>query len=80
MLLVKKNETSVCIFEKENRLGGKIYDHFFPEARDISVGQLSVDKDEKILYVCFSGGKNVFFHSPLFFTQSENDRESLSKE
>ncbi|XP_044166867.1 uncharacterized protein LOC114947034 isoform X2 [Acropora millepora] len=38
MLLVKKVEASVCIFEKETRLGGKIYDHFFPEAPDVSVG------------------------------------------
>jgi len=38
ILLVKKEETSVCIFEKENRLGGKIYDHVFSEAPEISVG------------------------------------------
>ncbi|XP_044172031.1 uncharacterized protein LOC114947015 [Acropora millepora] len=38
MLLEKKIERNVCIFEKENRLGGKIYDHFFSEAPDISVG------------------------------------------
>ena len=66
MVLVKKIETSVCIFEKENRLGGKIYDHFFPEAPDISVGQFLVEKQTKNLYVCFSGGNDVFSHFPNF--------------
>ena len=64
MLLVKKKETSVCIFERENHLGGKIYDYFFSQAPEISVGQFSVKK--KKLFVCFSGRKNVFLHFPNF--------------
>lgn len=38
-LLKSGNETNVCIFEKENRLGGKIFDYRFPEAPNITVGK-----------------------------------------
>ena len=51
ILLDKKIEMSVCIFEKENRLGGKIYDHFFTEASDIYVGQFSVERKKLILWI-----------------------------
>ena len=64
MLLGNKRETSVCIFEKENRLGGKLYDHFFSEAPDISVGQFSVEKQSQKICVCFSGGNYVFLQCP----------------
>ncbi|XP_015755689.1 PREDICTED: uncharacterized protein LOC107335208 isoform X5 [Acropora digitifera] len=37
-LLKSGSETNVCIFEKENRLGGKILDYRFPEAPNITVG------------------------------------------
>lgn len=37
-LLKSGNETNVCIFEKENRLGGKIFDYRFSEAPNITVG------------------------------------------
>ncbi|XP_029184825.2 uncharacterized protein LOC114952918 [Acropora millepora] len=37
-LLKSGSETNVCIFEKENRLGGKIFDYHFPEAPNITVG------------------------------------------
>ncbi|KAK2555026.1 Tryptophan 2-monooxygenase [Acropora cervicornis] len=37
-LLKSGSETNVCIFEKENRLGGKIFDYRFPEAPNITVG------------------------------------------
>jgi len=49
ILLVKKIETSVCIFEKENRLGGKIYDHVFSQAPDrtVGLGQLLVLGDNE---------------------------------
>ena len=66
MLLAKEIETSVCIFEKENRLGGKIYDHFFPQAPDIPVGQFSVEKQKQKICMCVLGmGKvsNVFARS-----------------
>ena len=66
MLLVKKIETSVCIFEKENRLGGKIYDHFFSEAPDISVGQFSVQRQKQKNCMWFSDGKNVTLDCPNF--------------
>jgi len=66
ILLVKKIETSVCIFEKENRLGGKIYDHVFSQAPDRTVGQFSVKKQRQNVYVCFNGGSNVFLHCPNF--------------
>ena len=39
-LLKSGSETNVCIFEKENRLGGKILDYRFPEAPNITVGKL----------------------------------------
>ena len=38
-LLKSGSETNVCIFEKENRLGGKILDYRFPEAPNITVGK-----------------------------------------
>lgn len=38
-LLRKKKETSVCVFEKEDRFGGRIFDYWFPQAPDISVGK-----------------------------------------
>ena len=38
-LLQSKNETNVCVFEKEDRLGGKIFDHRFPEAPNVTVGE-----------------------------------------
>jgi len=38
-LLRKKKETSVCVFEKESRFGGRILDHWFTEAPDIAVGK-----------------------------------------
>ena len=38
-LLNSGSETNVCIFEKENRLGGKIFDYRFTEAPNITVGK-----------------------------------------
>ena len=40
-LLRKKKETSVCVFEKESRFGGRILDHCFSEAPDVAVGKMS---------------------------------------
>ena len=68
MLLEKKIERNVCIFEKENRLGGKIYDHFFSEAPDISVGQFSVQRQKQKNCMCFSDGKMSFWTAPIFCT------------
>ena len=68
MLLDKKLETSVCIFEKENRLGGKIYDHVFSEAPDRTVGQFSVEKKKQNNCVCVSVVEIMFFFAlPQFF-------------
>ena len=33
------NETSVCIFEREDHLGGKIFDFNFTQAPDVAVGK-----------------------------------------
>ena len=69
MLLVKKVETSVCIFEKENRLGGKIFDHVFSQAPEISVGQFPVEKQkQKFLLFCVSVVEKCLFAQP------KNDR------
>jgi len=35
----KTNETNVCVFEREDRLGGKIYDFKFTQAPDVPVGK-----------------------------------------
>ena len=35
----KTNETSVCVFEREDRLGGKIFDFTFTQAPDVAVGE-----------------------------------------
>lgn len=67
MLLDKRLETSVCIFEKEIRLGGKIYDHFFSEAPDVSVGQFSVERKRQNICMCVSVVKIMsFLHCPIF--------------
>ena len=41
-LLRKGKETNVCIFERETRLGGRLYDHVFPQVPDESVGQSTI--------------------------------------
>ena len=35
----KTNETNVCVFEREDRLGGKIFDFNFTQAPDVVVGK-----------------------------------------
>lgn len=35
----KTNETNVCVFEREDRLGGKIFDFNFKQAPDVAVGK-----------------------------------------
>ena len=37
-LLKNSTETNVCILEKENRLGGKIFDHRFADAPNVTIG------------------------------------------
>ena len=34
------NEANVCVFEREDRLGGKIFDFNFTQAPDVVVGKL----------------------------------------
>ena len=41
-LLDNRNETNVCIFEREDRLGGKIFDFNFTQAPDVAVGKPKV--------------------------------------
>ena len=45
-LLDKGKETNVCIFEREDRLGGKIFDFNFTQAPNVTVG-----KPKIILYL-----------------------------
>lgn len=47
-LLRKKKETSVCVFEKEDRFGGRIFDYWFPQAPDISVGKVPLSNLETL--------------------------------
>ena len=44
-LLNKTKETNVCVFEREDRLGGKIFDFSFTQAPGVAVG-----KPKLILY------------------------------
>ena len=37
-LLKNSKEAHVCILEKENRLGGKIFDHRFADAPNVTIG------------------------------------------
>ena len=37
-LLRHKKESTVCVFERDTRLGGRIYDYVFPQVPDESVG------------------------------------------
>lgn len=39
-LLNNTNETNVCVFEREDRLGGKIFDFNFTQVPDVAVGEL----------------------------------------
>lgn len=41
-LLYNANETNVCVFEREDRLGGKIFDFNFTQAPDVAVGELKL--------------------------------------
>ena len=45
-LLQEKKETSVCVFEKDSRLGGRILDYHFKEAPDIDVGKSFCSSDD----------------------------------
>lgn len=47
-LLRKKKETSVCVFEKEDRFGGRIFDYWFPQAPNISVGKVPLSNLETL--------------------------------
>ena len=38
----ESNETNVCIFEREDRLGGKIFDFNFTQTPDVAVGKPKV--------------------------------------
>ena len=38
-LLTHKKETNVCVFERDARLGGRIYDHVFSQVQDVTVGE-----------------------------------------
>lgn len=44
-LLRHKKETKVCVFERDVRLGGRIFDHVFPQVPDEVVGKCD-DKSE----------------------------------
>lgn len=37
-LLRHQKETKVCVFERDTRLGGRVYDYVFPQVPDESVG------------------------------------------
>ena len=37
-LLRHGKETKVCVFEREARLGGRLYDHIFPQVPNVTVG------------------------------------------
>lgn len=38
-LLRHGKETKVCVFERDARLGGRIYDYVFPQVPDTVVGE-----------------------------------------
>ena len=41
-LLRTKEESSVCVFEKEDRFGGRILDYRFPQASNVTVGKVQL--------------------------------------
>ena len=41
-LVKKTKETNVCVFEREDRLGGKIFDFNFSQVPDVAVGKLTL--------------------------------------
>lgn len=60
----KTNETNVCVFEREDRLGGKIFDFKFNQAPDVAVGKSVKPILTKFIFVttAISGGTvNVIF-------------------
>ena len=75
-LLDKTIETNVCIFEREDRLGGKIFDFNFTQAPDVAVG-----KPKVILY------RHIFriiivlplLHSRMVVISLKDRRFSLSR-
>ena len=46
-LLRKKKETSVCVFEKDDRFGGRIFDYRFLQAPNITVGKVPLSNLER---------------------------------
>ena len=68
-LLDKKNttkETNVCVFEREDRLGGKIFDFNFTQAPDVAVGKLKLilyhhmSRIRIVLSLLYSGTVNFY--------------------
>lgn len=49
-LLVKKKEKKVCVFERETKIGGRIFDYRFKEDPNILVGKLQ-EKVSEILII-----------------------------
>ena len=70
----ESNETNVCIFEREDRLGGKIFDFNFTQTPDVAVGKPKVVpyrhifRIKIILPLLHSGmvNFNLFKISPVF--------------
>ena len=58
-LLNQTNETSVCVFEREDRLGGKIFDFSFTQAPDVVVGKFKIILHQHLL-------KQTFMESLIF--------------
>ena len=49
-LLFLKKEKNVCVFERETKIGGRIFDYRFKEAPNILVGKLP-EKVSEILII-----------------------------
>ena len=57
-LMRMKKEDNVCLFEKDSRFGGRIYDHRFSQAPNISISKL-VSKETRL--GCFSSFLRLSF-------------------
>ena len=64
-LMRMKKEDSVCLFEKDSRFGGRIYDYRFSQAPNISISKLissyvcchpQLQKHDLVIFPVFGGG------------------------
>ena len=68
-LMRMKKEDDVCLFEKDSRFGGRIYDYRFSQAPNISISKLEgklvvTQKHDLVPFPVFSGALSSWLEIP----------------